>query len=340
MLKEFISSIKLSKIYRKKQIVIILLFTALTLNATVIPFVVRDMIYNIQKGIVSKIIIIQFFIILCSLIISRILGFAVDYSFNTLSNNISADKRLELLNIIFTSSINKNKSIDDSVIINRLLNEIYCYGDLIGSFPTSVITNIIRVIFAVIVLTNINIYLFFINILIIPIIIIVINITKNKSEKAVYDHRRQYEILQKLIKEVLEAYTDIKQMKSEQQIMEVINEQNKIYLKYENYLNKIIKLMQESSGILFSTLPMISLFGGIALTAINKCDIGNAIAFYMYANFFIVPVVNFTDMKINNIQNRKKEEMIQEIISSLNFKNIQNTPIDFRCEKIIVNEIT
>jgi ATP-binding cassette subfamily C protein len=32
--------------------------------------------------------------------------------------------------------------------------------------------------------------------------------------------------------------------------------------------------------------------------------------------------------------------MIQEIISSLNFKNIQNTPIDFRCEKIIVNEIT
>ncbi|MHB9291908.1 putative ABC transporter ATP-binding protein [Hollandina sp. SP2] len=339
MLKTFIASLKYSKVYRKKQLTIIFLFIVLTSNATIIPFTVRNMIDSIQKGIISNDLVIQFFIVFCVLIINRILGFAVEYLFNTLSNNISSDKRLELLTTIFTASINRHKVLDDSVIINRLLNEIYCYGNLIGVFPTSVITNIIRVMFAVIVLTNINIYLFFINILIIPIIIILINITKKKAEKAVYDHRKQYEILQKLIKELLASHIDIKQMKSESQIMAIFDEQNKIYLKAENYLNKIVKLTQESSGILFSTLPILSLFGGIALTAINKCDIGSAIAFYMYVTFFIVPIVNFTDMKINNIQNHKKEEMIQEIINSLNFENIQNTPIDFRCEEITINQI-
>jgi ABC-type bacteriocin/lantibiotic exporter with double-glycine peptidase domain len=339
MLKEFITSLKYSKVYRKKQLTIIVLFIVLTSNATVIPFTVMNMIDSIQKGIISSDLVIQFFIVFCALIINRILGFTVDYSFNTLSNSISSDKRLELLNTIFTASINKNKIFDDSVISNRLLNEIYCYGNLIGVFPTSVITNIIRVIFAVIVLTNINIYLFFINFLVIPVIIILVNIIKDKAEKAVYDHRKQYETLQKLIKELLAAYIDIKQMKSERQIMAIFNEQNKIYLKSENYLQKIVKLAQESSGILFSTLPIFSLLGGIALTAINKCDIGSAIAFYMYVTFFIVPIVNFTDMKINNIQNSKKEEMIQEIINSLNFENIQNIPIDFKCEEITINKI-
>ena len=339
MLKDFITSVKQSKAYRKKQLSIILLFIALTSIATVIPFTVRDMIDNIQNGIISHALVIQFFIVFCALGINIVLGFAVGYLFDTLSNTISADKRFELLNTIFTASMNKNKVLDDSVIINRLLNEIYCYGNLIGFFPTSVITNIIRVIFAVIVLTNINIYLFFINILIIPIIIILVNIIKKKAEEAVYDHRKQYENLQKLIKELLAAHIDIKQMKSETQIMSIFNEENKIYLKYENYLRKIVNLTQESSGILFSTLPILSLFGGIALTAINKCDIGSAIAFYMYVTFFIVPIVNFTDMKINNIQNSKKEEMIQEIINSLNIENSKNTHIDFKCEEISINKI-
>jgi ABC-type bacteriocin/lantibiotic exporter with double-glycine peptidase domain len=377
MLKDFITGVKYSKAYRKKQLAIILIFTLLTLSAAAIPFTLRDMIDNIQKGIISSALVIQSFIILCALIINRILGFAIDYSFSTLSNSISSDKRAELLDTIFTSSINRNKTLDDSVISNRLLNEIYCYGNLIGVFPTSVITNIIRVVFAVIVLTNINIYLFFINFLAIPIIIILVNIMKDKAERAVYSHRKQYEAMQKLIKELLAAHIDIKQMKSETQIMEIFSDKNKLYLKAENYLQKIVKMTQESSGILFSTLPIFSLLGGVALTAINKCDIGSAVAFYMYVIFFITPIVNFTDMKINNIQNRKKEEMIHEIVNSLNFENgldtepcwffntiyktrgilrtvngsclkepelsnshnIKNIHIDFKCEEITINKI-
>ena len=338
MLKEFLDSWRYSKAYRKKQFFTILIFFALTSIATVIPFTTREIISDIQENSVSRNTVIYFFIIFFILIFNKILSFIVEYMFKNISSIVSSDKRYEVLDTIFTASISRKKKFDDSIIISRLLNEICCYGHLIGVFPVSVITNTIRVIFAIIVLTKINIYLFFISFLIIPFIIILVNIVKKKCEDASFKQIRQYEMVQKLLKEIFTAYTDIKQLKAEDQILKHFSKKNKTYLESENYFNKIMCLIQESSGILFSTLPLFCLFGGIALTAINKCDIGSAIAFYMYANFFVVPIVNFTDMKMNNIQSKKKEEMINEIISSFKSEsNYKNN--NFNCDSISVNKI-
>lgn len=340
MIKEFIQSWKLSKAYRREQIRIIFLSVLSIACGAAIPFMIRHVIYNIQNGIISLKTVVFFVVIFSVSLLQQFFYGLFTYLFPRLSKIIGADKRGEILARIFTASIYRKKTLDDSVIINRLLNEVYCYGDLLGDFLLTVITNTLRIIVAVVVLVNINIYLFLLSFLTIPVIIILINIVKKVTEKSFYEYRIQYEAFQKLLKEILTAYSDIKQMKAEKHVLARFYEQNKLFLKSENYCNKIRGLIQGSYNTLFSMLPLWSLFGGIALTFVNKCDIGSAIGFYMYITAFIVPLTNFTDARLNVIQNKKKESMVEEIVDSFNFEEAGKNSGSFEFAAIKVNGAT
>jgi ATP-binding cassette subfamily B protein len=340
MLKEFVTNWKYGKPYRKKQFAIIFIFLIFTIVSTVIPLAVRSVIDDIQSGVITSRVIIYFIVIFAAIAIVKILSYTIDYLLNNLSTAISSDKREELLKLIFTASLKRKKEFDDTTVINRILNEVHCFGHLIGIFPVSVINNSMRLIFAVIILSKINLFLFLISLTLIPVIIVLVNKIKNKAEAVVFEQTKQYEILNKFLKEAILSQIDIKQMKAQYQVLSQFSQKNKRYFTSENQLNKIVSMTQEVSSLLFSTLPLLCLIAGIGLTMINKCDIGSSIAFYLYISAFVVPVTNFTDLKINNIQYSKKEEMIQEIISSLIFENINNAELNFECDKVKVNGIS
>lgn len=321
MIKDFIKYFKESKEYRKEQLFSIALSIICSVISAIVPFVIRSIIKDIQTWNYSRTTLFNFALLFFVIIIIRVVSFFYNNLHSKIRSIIGHEKRLFILSNILEAKIYRKKNIDDSTIIDRLMREIYCYSQLLGTFPITILDNIIRIIVAIIVLLHINIYLFFFSIFLIPIGMLLVNITKDKMEKAWENQISQWEDTTKLLKEIFASRVVIKQMNSENQIMVHFKEQNMKHFLSETHINKINFLTVEIHGFLSSSLPMFCLLTGFLLVFFGKSDIGSAIAFYMYVNFLLTPFSSFADVKINNIQAHEQEKRIQEILKTLEFDN-------------------
>ena len=337
MLKDFIKNFKESKEYRKEQIFSIALSIAGSAVSAIAPFVIRSIIQDIQMGNISRSTLINFVVIFLILITMRAISFYSNNIGSRMRSVIGHKKRFDVLNKILAAKIHRKKILDDSAVIDRLMRDIYCYSQLLGTFPITILDNVIRIVIATIVLVNINIYLFFISIFLVPVAMLLINVTKEKMEKAWQNQIRQWEKTTKLLKEIFVSLIAIKQMNSESKIMTCFHEQNQKHFASETHINKVNFLTMEIHAGLSSSLPMFCLLAGFALVFLGKSDIGSAIAFYMYVNFLISPFSSFADVKVNNVQASEQEKKIQEIMSSLEFDS-SNTQTDFKFSNITVRK--
>ncbi|MCL2557561.1 MAG: ABC transporter ATP-binding protein, partial [Treponema sp.] len=284
MLKEFIERWKESRAYRKSQIVAIVFSIALTAIVSVMPFAIRSIIEDVQTATFSLTTLINLVIVFFILISRSFLSFFSRILGSRMESVIGHEKRLNILNSILKATIHRKKTMDDTIVINRLLREVYCYSDLLGTFPVNVITNIIKILFAIIVLVQINVPLFLVSFFTIPIAMFLVNITKESMKNAWENQIKQWEGMDKLAREIFASYTLVKQMKCENEISSLFNKQNKMHFKSETHINKLSILTMELNAILSSALPLLCLLIGFVLTFIGRSDIGSVIAFYMYVN--------------------------------------------------------
>lgn len=326
----------MNKYWKQQAFVIFMSLFAISLSS-IVPFLLKNIIQYIQNSDFSHIKPL-FIVIVIVIFVRKIADFVFNYLFNNLYFLVSHDKRNEIFSRIMNSQLFRKQTIDNTLIINRLLNETYSYGDIIGIAPIMLIINCIMFIVSGIVLCNINIYLFTGCCFFIPFVFMVTILMKKKIESASIQQRNKYEHLFKTITEILNAFAEIKIMKAEQFILSRFVNSNKNYLNSEKRMNKVQRLSSDISDILFSILPVLCLLFGLYLVTLDKSDIGSAVAFYLYLGFFIEPITNLTNLKVRLIQSKKKKILVEEILNAFEKESIGHIH-DIECNKILLNSI-
>ncbi|MDR1072862.1 MAG: ABC transporter ATP-binding protein/permease [Treponema sp.] len=325
-----------NKYWKQQALVVFISLFAISL-ASIVPFLLKDIIQYIQDRDFSPIKPL-FIVVIVVIFVRKTADFIFNYLFNNLYLLVSHDKRNEIFSHIMNSQLFRKQTIDSTLIINRLLNETYAYGDIIGIAPIMLIINCIMFIVSGIVLCNINIYLFIGCCFFIPFVFMTTILMKKKIESASVQHRNKYEHLLKTITEILNAFAEIKIMKAEQFILSRFVNSNKNYLDSEKRMNKVQRLSTDISDILFSILPVLCLLFGLYLITLGKSDIGGAVAFYLYLGFFIEPITNLTSLRVRLIQSKKKKTLVEEIANAFEKESVGHIH-DIECNKISLNSI-
>lgn len=304
----------------------------------VVPFVLKSLVQNIQTGNYADLPRL-FLIIISACLIQQIIFFFLNYSLNTLEYIIAHDKRNELLEQILNSALYKKHKVDSTLIINRLLTEVSCYGTLIGVVPVMITANIIAFIVSAVVLCGINLYLFIFCCFFIPFIFGLTHIIRNHIQRSALEQRKKYEHLLMRLTETLNAFNSIKIMKAENQLFTRFAADNKTYLAQQCTSFIYERLAMDLNMILFSTLPILCLLCGLYLVMSGRSDIGSAVAFYMYIGFFVIPITSFSNMRIKILQGNKQREMIEEIMRNFEAVRLENTA-DISIDSLSPNTIT
>ncbi len=146
MLKSFIKYFKESKEYRKKQMLAVALSLAGSVISAIMPFLIRSIIQDIQTGLFSRATLAEFIAVFLVLIASRCISFFRNSLGSRIKSIIGHIKRYDIISKILNANINRKKILDDSTINDRLMRDIYCYSQLLGTFPITIIDNSIKMI--------------------------------------------------------------------------------------------------------------------------------------------------------------------------------------------------
>lgn len=322
-----------------------LLFAGISAGvALVIPlfvrYVTRTLIYKDAEQIIREIAFIGL-IMLVLLIIDCFARFFIGNYGHVMGAKIEYGLREEIFDHMQKLSFSFYDDAKVGQLMSRITTDLFDITELLHHGPENIILSVLKIMGALIILSNINVYLTLAAFIVLPFMIVFAIVLNRKMKSAFKKNRQRIAEINGQIEDNLSGIRVVKSFANEHVENHKFKKGNDNFLASKKQSYKYMGAFQAGVGVMTTMIQVCVIVVGAVLIAKKQLDISDLITFLLYIGVFTDPIrtlVDFTEQFQNgytgyerfreimdidpDIKDKKNAVELENVKGNINFENV------------------
>lgn len=322
-----------------------LLFAGISAGvALVIPlfvrYVTRTLIYKDAEQIIREIAFIGL-IMLVLLIIDCFARFFIGNYGHVMGAKIEYGLREEIFDHMQKLSFSFYDDAKVGQLMSRITTDLFDITELLHHGPENIILSVLKIMGALIILSNINVYLTLAAFIVLPFMIVFAIVLNRKMKSAFKKNRQRIAEINGQIEDNLSGIRVVKSFANEHVENHKFKKGNDNFLASKKQSYKYMGAFQAGVGVMTTMIQVCVIVVGAILIAKKQLDISDLITFLLYIGVFTDPIrtlVDFTEQFQNgytgyerfreimdidpDIKDKKNAVELENVKGNINFENV------------------